>query len=340
MKKDCFSNMFCLNFVFYVAFLLLISQSAFSQSVPTSAEDRLKSWEFHLKLRNESVFKELEWRAVGPQKQGGRIESIACPPGNTSTIYVGAGSGNLWKTMNNGTTWEPIFEYESTYAIGAVAVSESNPDIVWVGTGEILMARSSYAGTGVFKSSDAGKSWQNMGLQDTHHIGRVLIDPVDPDIVYVAAMGHMYSLNEERGLFKTTDGGKHWSKSLYISDNVGSVEVIMDPSDRQTLYAVTWERDRKAWGHIASGEGSGIYKSTDGGSTWKKLAGGLPIGKYVGRFGIAVSASNSAVVYALLDNRTPDTSGRGVTGGEVYRSDDKGNSWEKVNESRRDEDQC
>jgi len=175
----------------------------------TSAEERIKSWDQHVKMEKESIFKDLKWQATGPMKQGGRIESIACPSGNTSTIYVGVGSGNLWKTTNNGTTWNAIFDDESTFTIGAVAVAASNPEIVWVGTGEILMARSSYAGTGVFKSLNAGKSWENMGLFDSHHIGRVLIDPIDPDIVYVAAMGHMYSYNEERGLFKTSDGGQN-----------------------------------------------------------------------------------------------------------------------------------
>ncbi|MFC1513775.1 WD40/YVTN/BNR-like repeat-containing protein [candidate division KSB1 bacterium] len=316
----------------FFAVLLFPCKFVLSQSVPTTSEERMRSWEQHVRMQNGSIFRELKWRAVGPQKQGGRIESIAIPPGNTSVIYVGPGSGNLWKTVNNGTTWEPVFEHESTFAIGSVAVSASHPDIVWVGTGEVLMARSSYAGTGVFKSTDAGKTWQNMGLQDTHHIGRVLIDPEDPDIVYTAALGHMYSFNEERGLFKTTDGGKSWSKCLYISDKVGVVDVVMDPSDRQILYAVTWERDRKAWGHVASGEGSGIYKTTDGGSTWEKLTNGLPSGEYIGRYGIAVSVSNPNVVYSLLDNRSPNPSGRGVAGGEVYRSDDKGNSWRKVNE--------
>lgn len=315
-----------------ITFILNIN--VYSQSNPTSVEDRMKAWEDHVKLENESIFKDLQWRVVGPQKQGGRIESIACPPGNSSTIYVGVGSGNLWKTVNNGTTWEPVFENESSFAIGAVAVSFSDPNIIWVGTGEVLMARSSYAGTGVFKSTDAGKTWQDMGLHDTHHIGRVLIDPTDPDIVYVAAIGHMYSFNEERGLFKSTDGGKTWSKSLFISDKVGVVEVVMDPSDRQTLYAVTWERDRKAWGHIASGKESGVYKSTNGGETWMKLSGGLPSDQYTGRFGLAISSSNPNVVYALLDNRTPNPDGRGVIGGEVYRSDNKGASWKKVNENR------
>jgi hypothetical protein len=178
-----------------------------SHNGPTDQVRRMKSWEHHIKLKNESIFRDLKWRAVGPKFQGGRIESIACPAGYTSTIYVGVGSGNVWKTVNNGTTWEAIFEHESTFTIGDIEVSKSNPEVVWVGTGENLMARSSFAGTGVFKSIDGGKSWQDMGLHDTHHIGRVVIHPDDPDIVYVAAIGHQYSFNEERGLFKEEKRG-------------------------------------------------------------------------------------------------------------------------------------
>jgi photosystem II stability/assembly factor-like uncharacterized protein len=289
-------------------------------------------------MDRESPFAELEWRAVGPQMQGGRIESITVPAGETSTFYVGVGSGNLWKTVNNGTTWTPIFEKQSTFAIGDVAVAESDPNVVWVGTGEVLMARSSYAGTGVFKSLDAGETWQHMGLTETHHIGKVLIHPTDPDVVYVAAIGHLFTLNEERGLFRTADGGDTWEKILYMNDRVGVVDLVMDPSDANTLYATAWERTRKAWGHTASGDGSGIYKTTDGGDSWEKLANGLPTGHGVGRIAVDVAPSNPDVVYALLDNHYPDpdstSEDRGPRriGGEVYRSDDRGDTWRKVNQ--------
>lgn len=212
-----------------------------SRNGPTDPVTRMKSWQHHVKLKNESIFKDLKWRAVGPRFIGGRIESIAVPPGNNYTIYVGVGAGNIWKTINNGVTWEPIFENESTFTIGEISICPSNPDIIWVGTGEVLMARSSYAGTGIFKSTDAGKTWRNMGLHDTHHIGRVLIDPKNPDVVYVAAIGHNFSYNKQRGLFKTTDGGKTWEKSLYISEKIGVIDVEMDPRDNNTLYAATWE---------------------------------------------------------------------------------------------------
>jgi len=294
--------------------------------------NRSKAWEQHVELQEESIFKDLQWRCVGPAYCGGRIETIACPAGYTSTIYVGAGAGNLWKSENNGTTWKPIFENESTFAIGAVAVAPTDPNIVWVGTGEVLMARSSYAGTGVFKSIDGGASWRNMGLAETYHIARVLIDPRDPDTVYVAAIGHNYTQNEQRGLFKTTDGGKTWDKILYVSERTGCVEVIMDPRDNQTLYAVMWERDRKAWNNIVAGADSGVYRSRDGGKTWKRLTGGLPSGEHVGRIGLAIAPSNANVMYALVDNHQPRPNGKRRIGGEVYRSQDGGESWVKAHE--------
>jgi len=195
-----------------------------------------------------------------------------------------------------------------------------------VGTGEPHMARSSYAGTGVFKSTDAGETWQHMGLVDTHHIGRVIIDPKNSDVVYVAALGHQYTYNEERGVFKTSDGGKTWKKVLYISEKVGVVELVMDPSDNKTLYAIAWERDRKAWNNVVAGPGSGLYKSTDAGKTWKLITEGLPTGEKVGRMGIAIAPSNPNVLYIICDHRG--------AGGEVYRSDNKGESWRKTHQRR------
>ncbi len=284
----------------------------------------MKSWDHHLKLKNESPFKDLNWRPVGPKQQGGRIEAVAVPPGNHGTIYVGPGSGNIWKTTNNGLTWQPIFENESTFTIGDIAISQSNPDILWVGTGETQPRHSgySYAGTGVFKSTNAGETWQNMGLHDTHHIGKVVINPQNPDIVYVAAIGHFWSLNQERGVFKTTDGGNTWEKVLYISDKTGAVDIVMDPSDSQILYAAAWQ--------LKHGPESGIYKTDNAGSTWTKLATGLPTGPQ-GRIGLDVSPTNPNVVYAFIDNWEPSTQQRNITGGQVYRSDNKGQSWYLAN---------
>jgi len=189
------------------------------QQNPTPAEVRLNWWEEHQKMKRESIFKKLKWRSVGPLVMSGRITDIAVPPGNHFTIYAAAASGGVWKTTNNGTTWKPIFDNESCITIGDIAVSKSDPNILWVGTGENNSSRSSYSGTGVFRSLDGGKTWKNMGLADTHHIGRIIIHPENPDIVYVAAIGHLYTRNEERGLYMTEDSGKNWKKILFIDDD-------------------------------------------------------------------------------------------------------------------------
>ena len=305
----------------------------------TTAEARLLSWAHHQRLEAESPFESLEWRPVGPKQAGARVEAIAVPADDHDTIYVGVGSGNLWKTTNNGLTWEPIFEQESTFTIGDVAVASTDSDIVWVGTGETQPRHSgySYAGTGVFKSIDAGRSWQNMGLHDSHHIGKVLIDPADPDVVYVAAIGHFWSRNEERGVFKTTDGGRSWEKVLYINDRTGVVDLAMHPSDRRTILASAWQA--VSGEPTVAGQESGIYKSSDAGETWTKLANGLPQGA-LGRSSLNFAPADPNIVYAYIDNwapfepppgTPPEQRNRDIVGGEVYRSDDKGESWRKAN---------
>ena len=264
--------------------------------------------------------------------QGGRIEAIAVTPGRTSTIYAGAGIGGLWKSINNGTTWTPVFDKESTASIGAVAVAASDPNIVWVGTGEVLMARSSYAGTGIYKSTDAGAHWTNMGLAESHHIAQVVIHPRDPNRVWVAVIGRQYSESDERGVYRTTDGGATWQRALFVNGRAGAIDLTLDPSNPDVLYASMWDRSRKAWGQTPNGPGSGAYKSIDGGVTWQRLGNGLPSGDAIGRIGLAIARSKPNVVYALVDNYTPapPAGGRGGAstsdriGGEVYRSDDRG----------------
>lgn len=313
----------------------------------SSPEFRANAWKRHQEMKKNAPFQDLKWQALGPEFMGGRVETIAGHPDQPNTLYVGAGSGNLWKTVNNGTTWTPIFDDQSTAAMGCIAIAPSNPDILWLGTGEVLMARSSFAGTGAFKSLDAGKTWQHMGLMGTNHIPRIVIHPKNPEIVYVASIGHNYSPNEERGVYKTTNGGKTWDKVLFISDTVGVVEIVMDPSDPQTLLAVAWERGRKAWYNKVNGAGSGLYKTTDGGKKWRRLTNGIPVGEKVGRFGLSFSLSNPNVVYAILDNRNPkpanskDASLNDKDGlspdpnfirGELYKSEDKGETWMKTHE--------
>ncbi len=289
---------------FLACFLVLLPVSGAPQGATPTGE-RLASWKRHEEMKKSSPFGILAWRPAGPCFTGGRISSIAADPRDPYTFYVAAGSGGIWKTTNNGVTWKPVFDRQCTFTIGDLEVSPSDPDILWAGSGEELMARSSFAGMGVFKSTDGGKTWKRMGLEATQHIGRIVIDPKDPDTVYVAAIGHNYTYNSERGVYKTTDGGRTWKKILYVSEKAGAVDLVMDPADRRTLYAAMWERDRKAWNNVESGPGSGIYKTTDGGRTWRKLTNGFPMGKYVGRIGLAVAPSDPDILYALLDNQAP-----------------------------------
>jgi len=272
------------------------------------------------------VFKHLKWRAIGPRLCGGRIEAIAS---HGDRLYLGAGSGNLWRSDNQGTTWTPIFEHESAFAIGSVAIAQSDPDTLWVGTGEVLMARSSYAGTGVFRSTDAGASWENVGLTDSFHIGRIRVHPHNADVAWVAAIGHNYTDNKERGVFRTRDGGQSWQHVLSVSPRVGAIEVILHPNDAQVLFAVTWERDRKAWNNREYGPGSGLHISTDGGTNWRRVTGGIPTGD-IGRIGIGIAPSQPQTMYAIVDNHELDNSGKRI-GSMLFRSDDSGNTWRHVN---------
>jgi photosystem II stability/assembly factor-like uncharacterized protein len=295
-----------------------------------------------------NVFKTITYREIGPARQGGRIVDLAVPLSQPYTFYVASASGGLWKTVNNGTTFEPIFDNQAVISIGDVAVAPSNPNILWVGTGEANNSRSSYWGDGVYKSFDGGKSWSNMGLKESHHIGRILIHPEDPDTVYVAALGHLYSFNEERGLFKTTDGGKTWKKVLYINQKAGVVDLAMEPSNPNVLYAASYEKERLPWHFEEAGPGSAIYKSVDAGESWEKLGGGLPEGK-IGRIGIDIYRKDPNIVYATVENanmRTPTEEevkrakeqNRDLretpVGGEVYRSEDSGQTWTKMNEDK------
>jgi len=267
----------------------------------------------------ESILDGLEWRNIGPCNMGGRIDDFAVVESNPKIIYAGMASGGIWKTTNNGVTWEPMFDDQVTSTIGDVTVSPSNPDIVWIGTGEPNNRQSSSWGNGVYKSMDGGKTWKNMGLQDTHHIGRIAIHPRNPDIVYVAALGHLWGPNKERGLFKTSDGGKTWTNAKYIDENTGFVDVAIDLENPNTLYAAAYQRRRRGWGFNGGGPGSGLYKTTDGGETWIQLTNGLPQGN-TGRIGVDVFRSNPNIVYALVEHKL----------GGTFRSEDKGLTWKKM----------
>ncbi len=253
----------------------------------------------------DAIVERLQWRLLGPTLYSGRIADIAIPKGQSYTVYCAAASGGIWKTINNGTTWSPIFDDQGTGSIGAIAIADSDPNIIWVGTGEAIAASHTTWGDGVYKSTDAGKTWNNMGLRESQQIGAVIIHPENPDIVYVAAVGHLWGANPERGLYKTMDGGKTWKKSLFIDDKAGVVDVVMDPSDSQTLYAAAYGRKRGRYSRSETEEvkilkGGGIYKTSDGGQTWIKLISGLPT-KRLGRIGLAISLSNPKKIYALVE---------------------------------------
>jgi len=295
---------------------------------------------------SQELLKNLTYRNIGPTRQGGRFVDYAVPKQQPYTFYAATASGGLWKTVNSGITFEPIFDHEKVFSIGDVAVAPSNPNIVWVGTGEANNSRSSYWGDGVYKSTDAGKTWKNMGLKESHHIGRIVIHPKNPDIIYVAALGHLYSENPERGLYKTTNGGKSWKKVLDVvvrGKNIGVVDAVMHPSDPETLYAATYDKVRKPWTFNLGGPGSAVYKTTDGAKSWTKLSSGLPTGM-LGRIGIDVYRKNPNILYVTVENANKPKmsdeerekellegkSSRGMIGGEVYRSDDAGKTWKKV----------
>jgi len=315
----------------------------------TDPQLRLKWSDQHLEMKNNSKFKELKWQFLGPRNVSGRCTDVVvvAPKGKNYTMYVGAASGGVWKTENEGTTWEPIFEQGPSTAIGNLALAPSDQKIIWVGTGEANIFRSSQSGTGVYKSMDGGKTWQPMGLTGTNTIARIVVHPKNPDVVYVAASGHEWTMNPERGVFKTVDGGKNWEKILFVNDETGAIELRMDPKDNDTLYAATWQRMRKKWNdprNEASSSGSGIYKTIDAGKTWNPVNNGLPESKFRGRIGIDICLTRPNVLYAFVDNyekareATDDerTDAYGlpsagfIKGATVYRSDDKGDSWKLV----------
>ena len=235
-------------------------------------------------LFNESLLRAFTFRNVGPFRMQARASTIAVPNGppkeHLYTFYVATWTGGVFKTTNGGVTFTPVFDRQNKLTIGAVAIAPSNSKIVWVGTGDTRGARSSFPGDGVYKSADAGETWTNMGLHDSHHISRVVIHPTNPDVVYVGVMGHLYSPNEERGVFKSTDGGKTWKRSFFVNDKLGVIDLVMNPQKPDVLYAATYDMQRTPWMSRNAGPDSAIYKTVDGGGTWTKLTNGLPIGPH------------------------------------------------------------
>ena len=303
---------------------------------------------------NSDFLNSFEFRNFGAHRVGSWLGSIAVPenPGEKYkyTYFASPRNGGVWKTVNGGTTFYPVFDKYGVNTIGDIAIAPSDPDEVWVGTGDSYVARSSYAGNGIYKSTDGGENFKLMGLAGSQHIVKIVIDPKNKNIVYAASMGSLYSPNKERGVFKTTDGGKTWKKILYISENTGVIDLVINPKNPGMLFATAYEKYRYPWHFEAGGVESAIYKTTNGGKSWKKLEGGLPKGT-LGRIGLAICRTNPAVIYALVENLNPkDPSKPLVTkgmmntyrddyydqliGGELYRSDDYGKTWKKTNNSK------
>jgi photosystem II stability/assembly factor-like uncharacterized protein len=311
---------------------------------------------------NESpdpILKRFTWRSIGPAVMGGRIDDVAVDEGNPSTMYVGYATGGIWKTVNNGTTWTPIFDEFPVSSIGDIEIAPSNPSIIYVGTGEPNNRQSSSFGAGIYKSTDAGRTFEYMGLKETQTIAKVVAHPKDPNIVYVAAAGHLFGPNPERGVYKTTDGGKTWTNTKFIDNDTGFIDLVMHPTNPNTLFAASYQRRRQPWGFNGGGPGSGIWRTDDGGKTWARVTGnGLPANPLLGRIGLNYSRSKPTVIYAQLEVGASGGTGAGVNedgtlvqpgqgrgggaaggrGGQpppppdptksgVWRSDDGGKSW-------------
>lgn len=277
-----------------------------AQPTATPAEARLKGFEQRKALKNNSLTSAVQPVNIGPSVFSCRVTDLEVNPADPTEIYVAYASGGLWHSTSNGTKFNPIFDHEASMTIGDIAVDWSNR-VIWVGTGEANSSRSSYAGTGMYRSADNGKTWEWRGLPESHHIARIVLHPSDPNTLWVAVLGHLYSTNADRGVFKTTDGGKTWQKTLFVNDNSGGIDLVLDPNNSNTLLAATWERSRRAWDFDGAGAGSGIWKSTDGGATWalsSSPASGFPTGDKIGRIGLAAGKKNGkTVLYACVDNQ-------------------------------------
>ena len=247
------------------------------------------------------ALKALKFREIGPANMGGRIDDIAVVESNPCTFYIGLASGGIWKTVNCGNTLSPIFDNEAVSTIGDIAIAPSDPSIIYVGTGEQNNRQSSSWGNGMYKSTDAGKTWTRIGLENTHHIGKVAIHPSNPEVVYVAAVGHLWGPNKERGVYKTTDGGRTWQQVLFVNEDTGAIDIAIDHESPGTVYAGFYQRRRTTFGYNGSGPHGGIYKTTDGGANWKKLTKGFPAegSGEIGRTAVAVYKRNTNIVYAL-----------------------------------------
>lgn len=326
--------------------LIISGKYSFAQATkPASGAEKLAAWNQQQKMLAASPYKNLQWRLTGPDIRSGRSTDVEGITGNPNIIYAAFATGGLWKTEDAGNTWKPIFDKEATQSIGDIALAPSDKNILYVGTGEANIFRASLPGIGMYKSTDAGKSFKHIGLEATGTIARILVHPNNPNIVYVAASGNEWTYNKDRGVYQTTDGGKTWKKILFESDKSGCIDLVMDPADPNIIYASFWNRIRRRWSDPVPEDGDYIYKTTDGGKSWKKIVTGLPDTKNTGRIGIAISNSNPNVLYAFVDDHNKKRDPREnefdsyerkvqkvVIGGAIYKSLNKGESWEKMSE--------
>jgi photosystem II stability/assembly factor-like uncharacterized protein len=333
------------------AALVLTVPVASQQAQRADADDLLRAYDTYRAMVRSSPHAKVQWQWLGPTNITGRATDIAVADrSGARRIYAGFATSGVWKTDDDGATWQAVFEHQASTSIGDVAVAPSNPDIVWVGTGEANLFRASMAGVGVYKSVDGARTFTHAGLTDTQTIARIVIHPSNSDIVYVASSGHEWTDNEMRGVFKTTDGGRTWQKVFYRSARTGAIDLVMDPSDPNTLYAAMWQRIRRKWSDPRTESGyseGGIWKTIDAGRTWVEANDGLPAAQFRGRIGIDVARSNPAVLYAFVDNYEPGRPAKEgerdaytrpifeprIKAAEVYRTDDKGRTWRKVTES-------
>ena len=325
------------------------AKAALKKVENTDPAQRLKWYDQHQAMKAQTPFKDMKWRFIGPDIIGGRCVDIAVPKGSRNVMYIASAVGGLWKTENTGVTWQCLTDELPTMSSGDIDIAESDPNIIYYGTGEANIFRASMAGTGVYKSVDAGKTWTHVGLAGTYTIGRIRIHPTNPDIVYVAAAGHEWTYSPDRGVYKTTDGGKTWQKILYLNEKIGAIDLVMDPKNPDVLIASMCHRIRLRWSDPVPEPGDGLFKTVDGGKTWKEANAGLPDTKFTGRIGLDLCSSKPHIVYAFVDNHTPsrepspnerDSYGRqrtypDIIGAEVYRSDDQGGTWRKVSPTDR-----
>jgi photosystem II stability/assembly factor-like uncharacterized protein len=313
--------------------LILLAPAARAQARPERQPPRPPTQQPRPGPADTGTFAQLKYRYIGPV--GNRVAAVAGVVSDPSVYYAGAASGGIWKTTDGGVHWQPIFDDQPVQSIGALAVAPSDPNVVWAGTGEAWIRSHISIGNGIYKSTDAGKTWQHVGLDNTGRIARIVVHPGNPDVVYVAALGHSYGPQQERGIYRTSDGGKTWERVLFVDENTGAVDVVMDPTNPRILFAAMWQLEIHTWGRESGGPGSGIYTSRDGGTTWKKLTGhGLPT-KPFGKVGLAIAPSNASRIYALIE--TGDGvpwHGQATDNGELWRSDDGGETWKVVSYDR------